>query len=55
MNVVLDKKIEQAWAFTWDKLYYKETKLIYDYITENKTVKLSSGEKKAIEGWKPND
>ena len=31
------------------------TLCLYDYITENKTVKLSSGEKKAIEGWKPND
>ena len=34
MNIELDKKIDQAWAFTWDKLYCKETKLIYDYITE---------------------
>ncbi len=33
MDKSLDKKIEQAWDFVWDKLYCKDTKLIYDYLT----------------------
>ena len=33
MNKNLDKKIEKAFDFVWNKLYCKDTKLIYDYIT----------------------
>ena len=38
MNKMLDEKMERAWAFVWDKLYCKDTKLIYDYITANGNV-----------------
>ncbi len=31
------------------------TLCLYDYVTEKNEVKLSSGDRKAIEGWKPND
>lgn len=35
MNKQLDNKMEQAWNFVFDKLYCKDTKLIYDYITDS--------------------
>ena len=34
MNKSLDKQIDQAWDFVWNKLYCKDTKLVYDYLTE---------------------
>ena len=33
MNKCLDAKIDKAFDFVWNNLYYKGTKLIYDYIT----------------------
>ena len=38
MNNALDKKMERAWDFVWDNLYCKDTKLVYDYITEKGNV-----------------
>ena len=37
MNCTFDKAMDRAWDYIWGKLYYPETSLFYDYLTDHPT------------------